>query len=114
MFENATLYHRDGDDFVIYPLIISIRDSKTFTRTQTNQDMTNSILIRIFDKDNPNYEISKNDIIIKGSANAEINGSTNPITNLRDIYGKENVFSVNFIKYNRFDTELDHIRVEMI
>lgn len=114
MFENVTLYHRNGDNFVIYPLIVSIRDSNNFTRTQTNQEMTNSILIRIFDKDNPNYEISKNDIIVKKSVNTEIKGSTNPITDLRKIHGKENVFSINFIKYNRFDTELDHIRVELI
>ena len=118
LLQDITLYHKTNDGYVIYPLIASYRGTSILNRNTTGVNTTDSILIRIFFKDNNAFEISKDDVIVNQHIDDTIVDNTIPLTQLQSKYGKENVFKVRSIDKFKFDdndlSELNHIKVGLI
>ncbi len=116
--QNITLYHKTNNGIVRYPLIASYRGTSILNRNTTGVNTTDSILIRIFFKDNNAFEISKDDVIVNQLVSDTITDNTIPLTQLQSKYGKENVFKVRSIDKFKFDdndlSELNHIKVGLI
>lgn len=117
LLQDITLYHKTNDGIVRYPLIASYRGTSILNRNTTGVSTTDSVLIRIFYKDNDSFEISKDDVIVNQLVNDNID-STIPLTQLQNLYGKENVFkvkSIDIFEFNDDDvSELNHVKVGLI
>ena len=109
-----TIYHQCDNQWQIYHVLASFRNTSILNRNNTGIDTADSALIRIFDEDNINvkYEVDKKDVIVNKEVDDKI--SSVPITELQKKYGKNNVFQVKSIDKFKFGTELDHIKVGAI
>ena len=116
--EDITIYHKTNIGWVYYQLKASVRDTSIRNRTNTGKDDTDKVLIRIFDVDGygSTYNIIKDDVIVRGLVANSITSA--PITELRALYGKDNVYQVKSIDKFIFDDdsikELQHIKVGAI
>ena len=127
--EDITIYHKASTGWVYYQLKASVRDTSIRNRTNTGKDDTDKVLIRIFDVDGygtirifdvdgygSTYNIIKDDVIVRGLVANSITSA--PITELRALYGKDNVYQVKSIDKFIFDDdsikELQHIKVGAI
>lgn len=115
--EDITIYHKDNSNWVKYNLKASVRDTSIRNRTNTGKTDADSVLIRIFDVDGykSTYDIAKDDVIVRGNVSDEIIKA--PMTELRDKYGKENVYLVKSIDKFIFDDDmldLQHIKIGAI
>ena len=72
--QEITLYHRDktNKQYIRYNLIASVRDTSILNRNNTGVSSTDKVLIRIFESDNQEYEVSKEDLIVNKSVNDNI------------------------------------------
>lgn len=118
ILQEITLYHKTNDGIIRYPLIASYRGTSILNRNTTGVTTTDSVLIRIFYAYNDTFEISKDDVIVNQLVTNTFIDSTIPLTQLQNLYGKENVFKVRSIdKFNFDDTdlqELNHVKVGLI
>ena len=112
-----TLYHKSGTAWVRYLLIASYRGTSIVNRNKTGVSTADSVLIRIFEKDNGIYEIAKGDVVVNKNVEDEITGTT-PLTTLQNLYGKDNVFTIKSIDDNRYEdseiAELNHIKIGLV
>lgn len=116
--EDITIFHKTNNGWVSYQKVASVRDTSIRNRTNTGKDDTDKVLIRIFDVDGygSTYNVVKDDVIVRGNVTETITSA--PLTELRAIYGKENVYQVKSIDKFIFDDysikELQHIKIGAI
>lgn len=118
LLEDITIYHKIQNGWDRYPVKASVRDTSIRNRTNTGKTDNDNALIRIFDVDGygSSYLIAKDDVIVRGNVNNEIVSA--PLTELRSVYGKENVYLVRSVDKYIFDDvitkELQHIKIGAI
>ena len=114
--QDITIYHKNDKQWVKYNAIASVRNTYIKNRDNTGSKDVNSAIIRIFDIDNTDYEVTNGDVIVIEKVNDVIKSA--PLTELRAIYGKNKVFSVDRVESNRYDdediAELNHIKIGAI
>ena len=110
--QEITLYHRDKTEkqYIRYNLIASVRDTSILNRNNTGVSSTDKVLIRVFESDNKEYEVEKEDIIVNKSVNDEISYSSG-LTELRETYGESNTYKITSIDRHIYGEELDHIKI---
>lgn len=112
LLQEITVYHKSNTGWVRYNLIASLRNTFIKNKDNTGSSNVNSALIRIFDVAgyNNTYFIENGDVIVDHSVNDTIIKA--PLTELRAIYGKNSVFSVDTVeKFTFDDLDLSHIKV---
>lgn len=117
LLQEITIYHKEGNNWNRYIVKASVRSTVYLNRDDrgTGLQTTDNALIRIFDVEGYNltYKIQKGDIIYSKATNYEIDKA--PLTELRNLYGKEKVFEVSSVEEFIFDDEdikeLNHIKV---
>lgn len=117
LLQEITIYHKEGNNWNRYIVKASVRSTVYLNRDDrgTGLQTTDNALIRIFDVEGYNitYKIQKGDIIYSKATNYEIDEA--PLTELRNLYGKEKVFEVSSVEEFIFDDEdikeLNHIKV---
>lgn len=118
LLEDITIYHKIQNGWDRYNVKASVRDTSIRNRTNTGKTDNDNALIRIFDVDGyrSSYNVAKDDVIVRGIVNNSITSA--PLTELRAIYGKENVYLVRSIDKYIFDDEitkeLQHIKIGAI
>ena len=118
LLEDITIYHKIQNGWDRYPVKASVRDTSIRNRTNTGKSDNDTALIRIFDVDGygSSYVITKDDVIVRGNVDNQITSA--PLTELRAIYGKENVYLVRSVDKYIFDDvitkELQHIKIGAI
>jgi hypothetical protein len=118
LLEDITIYHKIQNGWDRYPVKASVRDTSIRNRTNTGKSDNDTVLIRIFDVDGygSSYTIAKDDVIVRGNVDNQIVSA--PLTELRAVYGKENVYLVRSIDKYIFDDvitkELQHIKIGAI
>ena len=116
--EDITIYHKTNNGWVSYQKEASVRDTSIRNRTNTGKDDTDKVVIRIFDVDGYGitYNVEKDDVIVKGKVSTTITSA--PMTELKALYGKNNVYQVKSIDrfiFNDYSIkELQHIKVGAI
>jgi peptidyl-tRNA hydrolase len=110
--QEITLYHRDKTkkQYKRYNLIASVRDTSILNRNNTGVSSTDKVLIRVFESDNKEYEVEKEDLIVNKSVNDEISYSSG-LTELREAYGESNTYKITSIDRHIYGEELDHIKI---
>lgn len=118
MLQDITLYHKTSDGYIRYPLIASYRGTSILNRNTTGVNTTDSVLIRIFYKDNGIFEVAKDDVVVNKLVDDTITDNTIPLTTLQNAYGKENVFKIRSIDIFNFDDEeleeLNHVKLGLV
>lgn len=115
LLQAITIYHKENNTFTKYDVKASIRNTAYLNRNTTGTDKTDNALIRIFDVDgyNNTYKIAEGDVIYCGTT--EYNIIKAPLTELRNLYGKEKVYEVSSIAEFIFDEPdikpLNHIKI---
>lgn len=119
MFENLlqdiTIYHKEGNKYVRYNKKASVRNTSYLNRNKTGIQTTDNALIRVFDVDNYNtaWKCQKGDVIVSFEVSDEILKA--PLTEMREKYGKDNVYEVSsidkFIFENSDIKPLNHIKI---
>lgn len=117
LLQEITIYHKEGNSWNRYIIKASVRNTSYLNRDDrgTGLQTTDNALIRIFDIEGYNitYKIQKGDIIYSKATNYEVEKA--PLTELRNLYGKEKVFEVSSVEEFIFDDEnikeLNHIKV---
>ena len=119
LFEEITIFHQNEDkQWVRYYTNASVRNTSIRNRTTTGVNNLDNALIRLFDVEgyNNTYFIKKGDVIVKGHTNLGVGNA--PITQLRAVYGDENVYQVKsideFIFKDKSIEELQHIKIGAI
>ena len=110
--QDITIYHKENGSYIIYHKKASVRNTSIENRNSTGLSNTDRALIRIFDYEDIN--ISKDDVIVNSSVDDAITKA--PLTELRAIYGKDNVYQVVSIdKFIFNDKDLpNHIKIGAI
>lgn len=117
LLKDITIYHKENNNWEKYIVKASVRSTIYLNRDDrgTGIQTTDNAFIRIFDVKgyNSTYKIQKGDVIYSGVSNYEIDKA--PLTELRNLYGKEKVFEVSSIEEFIFDDEdikeINHIKV---
>jgi len=112
LLQEITVYHKTNSGWDRYNLLASLRNTFIKNKDSTGSSNVNSALIRIFDVDgyNNTYYIDNGDVIVNSSVDDEIEKA--PLTELRAIYGKNSVYSVDTVERFIFDDlDLSHIKV---
>lgn len=115
LMQKITIYHKEENQYKRYVVDASVRNTSYKNRNSTGADTTDNALIRIFNVEeyNNSFKIQKGDTIYSGETNYEIIKA--PITELRNLYGKEKVFEVSSVEEFIFDNEdikeLNHIKI---
>ena len=108
--KEITIYHKTDNSWVKYHKEASVRDTSILNRNNLGKSDSDTGVIRVFDiKDyKVNWFVGKGDVIVIGNVDDDITSA--PITNLRQKYGYENVFSVRSIdKFIFSDNSLESI-----
>ena len=117
LLNDITIYHKENNSWERYIVKASVRSTVYLNRDDrgTGVQTTDNALIRIFDVEgyNKTYKIKKGDVIYSRASDYEIDKA--PLTELRNLYGKEKVFEVSSIEEFIFDDEdikeINHIKV---
>lgn len=115
LMQKITIYHKEGNQYERYVIDASVRNTSYKNRNSVGTDTTDNVLIRIFNvaEYNNSFKIQKGDTIYSGETNYEIIKA--PITELKNLYGKEKVFEVSSVEEFIFDNEdikeLNHIKI---
>ena len=114
--QDITLYHKETNKYIRYNLTASVRNTSIQNRNNTGVSNVEKAIIRIFDIKGYKHtrNISKGDIIVNKSVKYDIEKA--PVTELRQLYGEENVYTINSIDVNIFnDDDLpSHIKIGAI
>lgn len=113
--KNITIYHNSGNNvWTPYVLEASFRNTAYLNHTRNGLNSTENTLVRVFDVNNYNktWFAEKGDVIVNGVADNEV---TNPLTELKKIYGTDNVYKITTIDKFIFEEnelkELNHIKL---
>lgn len=116
LLQAITLYHKETNGaYTKYNLKASVRNTSYYNRNTAGTDKTDNALIRIFDVEgyNNTYFIKEGDVIYSGET--EYNIIKAPLTELRNLYGKEKVYEVSSIAEHIYDDPdikpLNHIKI---
>ena len=115
LLEEITIYHKENGNWIRYNEIASVRNTSYLNRNRTGTTSTDNVLIRNFNVDgyNSSWKCDKGDVIYSGNSDYSIIKA--PLTELRELYGKENVFEVSSVEKFIFDDldikELNHIKI---
>lgn len=116
LLENITIYHKTSSDtWERYNVVASVRNTSYLNRNKTGSQITDNALIRVFDAVgyNNTWKCKKGDIIAKNSISDVVLKA--PLTELRNKYGKENIFEVSSVEEFIFEEpelkELNHIKI---
>lgn len=115
LLQDITIYHKENDSWIRYNEKASVRNTSYLNRNRTGVNSTDNALIRNFNVDgyNSTWKCQKGDIIYSGNTNYSIVKA--PLTELRELYGKDNVFEVSSVEKFIFDDtdlkELNHIKI---
>lgn len=115
LLQEITIYHKNSNNWNRYVIKASVRNTSYKNRNTTGTQTSDNALIRIFDVEgyNNTYFIQNGDVIYSKATNYEIDKA--PLTELRNLYGKEKVFEVSSVEEFIFDDEdikeLNHIKV---
>lgn len=119
LLQTITIYHLQDKKWKRYIVQnASVRNTSIINRNKTGLSNVDNALIRIFDIDKygVNYCVSKDDVIVNKPVNDEIIFS--PLNELRNKYGKENVYqvkSIDVFKFNDKETkDFQHIKIGAI
>lgn len=118
LLQDITIYHKANNGWERYIKLASLRNTFIKNRDNTGSSNVNSALIRIFDVDgyNNTYYVEDGDVIVDKSVQDEIIKA--PLTELREKYGKNSVYSVNKVEKFVFNDnsikELQHIKIGAI
>lgn len=115
LLQDITIYHKENNVWQRYNLRASLRNTFIRNRDNTGSSNVNVALIRIFDVDgfNKTYYVANGDVLVDKSVKDEIQSA--PLTELREIYGKDSVYSINTVEKFIFDDlELSHIKIGAI
>lgn len=113
--QKITIYHKEDEKYKKYIVDASVRNTSYRNRNTTGVQTTDNALIRIFDVDeyNKSFKIQKGDIIYSGQSDYEVIKA--PLTELRNLYGKEKVYEVSSVEEFIFDDPrikpLNHIKI---
>lgn len=112
--QDITLYHEDNKKWFKYNLEASFRNTNVLMHSRTGFTSKENAVIRIF---NSKYDFIKiGDVIVNKKIDDII--EENPLTRLREKYGKDNVVKIENISNLVFDDEdleeLNHIRIGAI
>ena len=114
--QKITIYHKKGNEFQRYVVDASVRSTAYRNRNNAGIENYDNVLIRIFDVDgykNSTFLIAQGDVIFNGESTYEIIKA--PITELRNLYGKERVYEVSSVEEFIFDEikikKLNHIKI---
>ena len=109
-----TIYHKVTNGYQRYNVKASFRNTTTLNKNNYQLNSDDSVTIRIFDKTFEN-KVDIGDIIVNKQVNDTI--SESPQVELRNKYGKNNVFKVNSKSVFLFDDkigDIEHIRLECV
>lgn len=114
LFQEMTIYHKEGDIYQRYPVVGSLRNTSIYNRNRNGVDTTDSGIIRVFDTEgyNNTWKCEKGDVVVAMSVSDNV---TAPLSELRKKYGKQFVYEVSGIDIFKFKDarvkELDHIKI---
>ena len=113
--KTITIYHNSGNNvWTPYVLEASFRNTAYLNHTRNGLNSTENTLVRVFDVNNYNktWFAEKGDVIVNGVADNQV---TNPLTELKKIYGTDNVYKITTIDKFIFEEnelkELNHIKL---
>lgn len=115
LMQDITIYHKENLSWTRYNLQASLRNTSYRNRNTTGVNTSDNALIRIFDTEgyNSTYKVSKGDIIVSRNSTYKIEKA--PITELRKIYGEQNVYEVSSVEEFIFNDsrvkKLNHIKI---
>ena len=112
LLQDITIFHKNGNTWNKYYKKASVRNTFIKNRDNTGSSNVNSALIRIFDIEgyNNTYFVENGDVIVDKIVTNEITNA--PLTNLRNSYGNNSVYSVDSVEKFIFeDLELSHIKI---
>jgi hypothetical protein len=115
LLQDITIYHKKDNNWIRYNLVASVRNTSYFNRNRTGTNTSDNALIRIFDVEGYKniWNCEKGDIIYSGKSEYDIVKA--PLTELREKYGKSDVFEVSSVEKFIFDDEdiqeLNHIKI---
>lgn len=115
VMQEITIYHKEADTWTRYVVDASVRNTSYLNRNTTGVQTTDNALIRIFDVNqyNVSYKIAKGDVVYPHKSEYEIVKA--PLTELKNLYGKENVYEVSSVEEFIFDNpqikDLNHIKI---
>lgn len=112
--QDLTIYHNLDGKWVQYQKKGTIRNTENLVRSSNGTTITDTVTVRLFDTNGfeKDYYCSKGDVIVPFATNYEVEKT--PITELRKLYGKENVYEVTSITKNIFEDaplNLRHIKI---
>lgn len=115
LLQEITIYHKENENWIRYNEIASVRNTNYLNRNRTGVNQTDKVLIRNFNVNEfgSSWKCQIGDIIYSG--NTDYNVIKTPLTELRNLYGKENVFEVSSVEKFVFEDdnikELNHIKI---
>lgn len=115
LLQDITIYHKEGNKYERYNKEASVRNTSYLNRNKTGVLNTDTALIRIFDieKYNIAWKCEKGDVIVSLKVSDDILKS--PLTEMREKYGKDNVYEVSsidkFIFENNDIKDINHIKI---
>lgn len=116
--QNITIYHKNEENkWDRYIKEASYRNTSILNRNKNGENVTDNVLIRIFDIESYDIKwfVENGDIIVNKEVEDTIDKGT-PITQLSKKYGKDNVHKVISVDKFIFDDEdlPNHIKVGAI
>lgn len=115
--QDLTLYHNENGSWTRYNLKGTVRNNYALKKDTTGKTNNDNGVIRIFDITNygKKWYCTTGDVIVNGKTDYSIKKA--PITELRNLYGKENVYEVVSITNNIFNESplnLKHIKIDIL
>lgn len=113
--KDITIYHKISEGYERYHLIASVRNISIRNHNKNGTNSSENVIIRVFDvKGYKNkWFISKDDVIVNLKCEDFIQKEA--YSELKKIYGRENVFSVKEINELIFEDDdfetLSHIKI---
>jgi len=112
--QKITIYHKNGNNWIRFIKNASFRNTAYLNHNRNGSNSSENALIRIFDVVDYGitWDAEKGDIIVNKEVDNEV---TNPLTELKELYGKDNVYKITTIDKFIFDDEdiqdLNHIKL---
>lgn len=115
LLQDITIYHKEATGWIRYNIKASVRNVSTLNRDRTGTQTSDNTLIRVFNVEgyNNTWKCKNGDIIYSGNSNYNIIEA--PLTELRNLYGKEKVYEVSSVQEFIFEDEnikeINHIKI---
>jgi hypothetical protein len=115
LLQDITIYHKVDNNWIRYNIKASVRNTSYLNRNRTGTNTSDNALIRIFNIEGykNTWNCEKGDIIYSDKTEYDIVKA--PLTELREKYGKSDVYEVSSVEKSIFDDEdikeLNHIKI---